>query len=158
MKNRYHLKSVWTFTVDADSVWDALEELIAGNDPMVWWPAVQTESYSDGSLHVRASSGLGYSLRFRLSDLEADRPETLTVKADGDLEGEGVMRIAAAGPAGSTMAIDWTVETSRRWMRASAWLLRPLFEFAHRLVMAKGEEQFNQWLLTRMISLEGEKP
>lgn len=146
MKNGYRLKSVWTFTVDANAVWDALEEFVSGNDPIVWWPAVHTKSYSDGSLHVHASSGLGYSLGFRLYDIERERPETLTVKSDGDMEGGGLMRIAAAGPTGSTMTFDWTVETSRRWMRATAWLLRPLFELSHGLVMAKGEKQLpNGW-------------
>lgn len=148
MRNRYELHSLWRFRIGSEALWDALETLVNGEDPMIWWPAVTTEDYADGSLHIRAASGLGYSLRFRLHDLDVRRPDSLTIRSDGDLHGSGLVAVEATGPDSCTMSIAWSVETSRRWMRVSAWLLRPAFVLAHHLVMAQGEKHFNRWLAT----------
>jgi hypothetical protein len=146
MKSQYVLVSRWHVARGRESLWDALDGLLSTPDPMVWWPSVDVIGYDGDDLHLRAASGLGYAVTFRLSDLEAQRPDRLTFRADGDLRGSGEVRFVALGPASSAMDIDWRVTTDRAWMRWTAWLLRPVFVVGHHLVMRQGERRLNAWL------------
>lgn len=149
MRNVYELHSRWELGLSRDDVWDGLEELLASDDPMSWWPSVHVEDRTDGDLNVRASSHLGYGLRFRIHDLQTDRPNSLTIASDGDLRGHGVLTFAEVSTHGSAIDVQWNVSVDRAWMKATSWLLRPVFALGHHLVMAQGEKRLNQWLATR---------
>jgi hypothetical protein len=141
----YRLMSRWTVPLSRDAMWDVLDELLASSDPMVWWPAVQVRDYDGARMALRASSPFGYALTFTLHDLTTRRPDTLSFSATGDLRGAGVVRLADDG-AGTSMTIDWRVDTTRRWMRWTAWALRPFFVRGHRQVMRQGERRLTSWL------------
>jgi hypothetical protein len=146
MNSEYVLVTRWTIRRSREALWDVLEGLLATPDPLPWWPAVQVDDYDGDDLDLRAASGLGYAVRFRLSDLEARRPDRLSFTSDGDLRGRGVVTFVALDDATSAMDIDWRVATDRRWMRWTSWLLRPVFVVGHNLVMRQGEKHLNAWL------------
>lgn len=149
MNADYELVSRWTVACSRDELWDALDQLLETADPMIWWPSLEVVSYDGDSMAVRTRSGLGYTLRFTLHDLEARRPESMTFSATGDLRGTGQVLFAGSGTGASVMNIAWRVATDRPWMRWTGWLLRPVFVAAHRLVMRQGERQLNRWLADR---------
>jgi hypothetical protein len=145
----YVLRSRWRVQRSRQSLWDVLEALLATDDPLPWWPAVEVLGYDGDDLRLRASSHLGYALKFTLSDLRSHPPDRLTFRADGDLSGRGEVAFVDDGPSGSALEIDWRVDTSRPWMRRTSWLLRPVFVLGHHLVMRQGERRLNAWLATQ---------
>ncbi|AXT84978.1 hypothetical protein C6I20_07115 [Aeromicrobium sp. A1-2] len=152
------LVSRWTVEHSRDALWDVLERLLAASDPLPWWPAVQVTGYDGDSLDLRASSGLGYSVRFRLVELEIERPCRLAFGSEGDLRGRGEVTFTELGPDRSVMEIDWRVATDRRWMRWTGWLLRPVFVVGHHTVMRQGERRLNAWLRTQEPSAVQSRP
>lgn len=148
MNSDYEFRSRWLIARSRESLWDALETLLASDDPMPWWPSVQVTAYDGDSLALRATSRLGYALTFRLSDLQATRPTRLTFASEGELRGAGLVTFEDLGPNESAMDIDWQVSTDKDWMRRTSWLLRPVFVLGHNLVMRQGEKHLNAWLRT----------
>jgi hypothetical protein len=146
MNSEYEFRSRWLIDRSRESLWDALEVLLASDDPMPWWPSVQVTAYDRNSLDLRASSRFGYALTFRLSDLRTVRPTQLTFESAGELQGAGAVTFDDLGPRDSAMNIDWRVSTGKAWMRRTSWLLRPVFVLGHHLVMHQGEKHLNAWL------------
>jgi hypothetical protein len=146
MNSDYVLVSRWRVDRSRESLWDVLEALLATSDPLPWWPSVQVTAYDGDNLDVRAASGLGYAVTFRLANLESQRPDRLTFTSEGDLRGTGEVRFVELGAQTSAMDIDWRVATDRRWMRMTAWILRPVFVAGHHIVMRQGEKHLNKWL------------
>jgi hypothetical protein len=142
---RYQLHSRWTLPTDVDHAWDVVESLLDSGDPFTWWDAVTVEGHDDEGMHVVTSSHLGYVLRFVLTDVQVRRPDRVTVRARGDLQGQGVVRVRPHGE-GSAIEVDWQVETTRRWMRVVGPVARPAFVAAHAQVMRQGRKAFVRWL------------
>ncbi len=142
---RYTLRSHWRVPADVGCTWDAVESLLESDDPFVWWDAVSVEGRRADGLHVVTRSRLGYALRFVLQDVQVRRPDAVTVRAVGDLEGHGTVRVRPDGPC-SIIDVDWQVETTRAWMRRSAPVLKPAFVGAHAVVMRQGRREFVRWL------------
>jgi len=149
MKSEYEFQSRWNIAFSRESLWGAVEFLLASDDPMAWWPSVRVVNYDGSSVEVRASSRFGYALSFCLSDLQTFRPDRLTLRSDGDLRGNAEVRFVDLGDSASAMDIDWHVATDRRWMRWSVWILRPVFVAGHHMVMRQGETHLNAWLAKR---------
>jgi hypothetical protein len=148
MSADYQLVSRWTVPLTREDLWDVLNALLATPDPMVWWPAVQVSDYDGRRMRVQVDSPFLYSLSFALDDLATRRPDALSFTANGDLRGRGTVRFDD-GAGGTSMLIDWRVDTRQRWMRWTSWALRPLFVLGHRRVMRQGERQFTAWLAGR---------
>lgn len=146
MNSDFHFRSHWPISRSRESLWDALESLLASDDPMPWWPSVQVTAYDGSSLDLRAKSHLGYALTFRLAELQTARPNKLTFISKGELRGNGLVTFEDLGVANSAMDIDWVVSTDKAWMRRTSWLLRPVFVLGHNLVMRQGEKHLNAWL------------
>ncbi|MRJ77397.1 hypothetical protein GEV29_12690 [Aeromicrobium sp. SMF47] len=151
MSSEYVLVSHWSVARSREDLWDVLDEWLATDDPMVWWPSVHTESYDGSRLRLRARSVLGYALRFSLDDLVRQRPETLSFTSDGDLRGRGIVTFVELGPSSSRMDIDWRVAVDRRWMRLTGWFLRPAFVAGHHLIMRQGERNLRRWLEAQRV-------
>lgn len=145
MKSDYVLVSRWTVPMSRARLWEVIDELLASDDPFVWWPAVHVSGYDGSSANVRASSAFGYALTFTLSDLQTHRPHTLTFAATGDLRGSGVVSFVDAGDGSCLIDIDWRVVTEPGWMRCTGWLLRPVFVAGHHIVMRQGQRHFAAW-------------
>lgn len=149
MKSDYVLDSCWGMACDRESLWDEIEALLDSDDPLRWWPSVQVVSREQDAFDVIAASHLGYSLRFRLSQLRTCRPDRLTLRSDGDLRGTCVLRFVDTGPETSQIQVDWRVATGPRWMHWTSWLLRPLFVAGHHLVMRQGEKHLSAYLVAQ---------
>lgn len=149
MANVYALTSRWEINTGRDELWDVLEQLLATTDPMPWWRSVQVVDNDGTVMNLKASSQLGYTLHFRLYELVARRPDTLTFASDGDLRGSGTMTFRSVSADASALEFQWNVSADRAWMRATSLVLRPLFVLGHHLVMAEGEKNLNAWLAKR---------
>ncbi len=150
MNSNYELHSRWQVVRSRESLWDELEALLASDDPMAWWGPVEVVAYDGTNLSVRAASHFGYRLAFELKNLQLSRPDRLTFESAGDLRGHGAVTFTDGGDGrSSAMDIDWRVDTDRRWMRWTGWLLRPLFVAGHHLIMRQGEKNLNDWLNAR---------
>jgi hypothetical protein len=145
----YALVSRWPIAVGRAQLWEVLDELLASDDPFVWWPAVQVSDYDGTSMEARVASPLGYTLSFTLTDLRTQRPDSLQFASTGDLRGSGTASFIAAGPDTCVIEIDWRVATRRPWMRRTGWLLRPVFVLGHHLVMRQGRRNLASWLARR---------
>lgn len=143
--SRYVLRSRWRLPLDVAAAWDVVESLLSSPDPFVWWDAVTVQDRADDRLRVVTRSHAGYVLRFELHDLDVRRPDRVTVRAVGDLDGHGTIRVRPDG-AGSVIDVDWQVETTRAWMRRTAPVMRPVFVAAHAMVMRQGRRAFVRWL------------
>lgn len=148
MNSNYAFHSRWNVAVAREVLWDALEDLLASDDPMAWWGSVAVTDYDGHNLAVRAASHFGYRLTFRLTDLEQSRPQRLTFGSGGDLKGSGLVSFVDLGPDASAMDIDWQVTADRPWMRWTGWVLRPVFVAGHHLIMRQGEKHLNEWLVS----------
>lgn len=146
MVTTYELASRWHVDASRDRLWQALEEGLAGPDPMPWWPQVRTIGRGPHEVVLRTHSHLGYALTFRLYDLVTSRPERMTFAADGDLRGSGSLVFREVDAVSSVLDIRWDVDVDRRWMRLTAPLLRRVFVAAHVRVMADGERHLNTWI------------
>lgn len=147
MNSNYEFHSQWQVVRSREALWDALEVLLASDDPMAWWGSVEVVEYDGKNLSVRAASKFGYRLAFELKNLHLSRPDRLTFDSAGDLRGDGAVTFTDGGDGrSSAMDIDWRVATDRRWMRWTGWLLRPVFVAGHHLIMRQGEKNLNAWL------------
>ena len=147
MNSDYVFHSRWQVPLNRDALWDRVELLLSGDDPMIWWKSVEVTHYDGHNLGLRAASRFGYRLTFQLKDLEQSRPSRLTFSSEGDLRGSGEVTFVEGGDGGScAMEIGWRVAADRRWMRLSGWLLRPVFVAGHHLIMRQGEKNLHAWL------------
>lgn len=122
------------------------EDLLASDEPFVWWPGMRSSRQGD-DIHVVAGSPVTYRLRFRLHDLVQTPIEQVTLRSDGDLAGGATLRLRPVDASRSTIDVSWDVDVTPRWMRMTAPVLRPLFVQAHDAVMRAGERGLNAWLV-----------
>lgn len=149
MANAYKMTSRWDIQVSRDALWEVFDEILDSPDPMPWWSEVRVISNDGTSMSLEARSPIGYTLRFRVHDLVADKPDTLTYASDGDLRGSGSTTFRSISADSCVLHFAWDVSVDRAWMRATSLVLRPLFILGHNAVMAQGEKKFNGWLATR---------
>ena len=143
--SQYSFSSRWHISAPRERVWLAFEELLASDDPFVWWPGMDSERRGE-AIHVVAGSPVGYSLRFRLHDLVQTPQERVELQSDGDLLGSADLRLAAVDDTRSTIDVSWQVDVTQPWMRRMRFVLRPVFVLAHDAVMRAGERGLNDWL------------
>ena len=146
--SQYTFSSRWHLEASHERVWQAFEELLPSDDPFVFWPGMQSER-RDEDIHVTAGSPVGYTLRFRVYDVDSTPMEQVTLRADGDLLGRATMKLGVVDDRNSTIDVAWYVDVAQPWMRRMRFVLRPVFVLAHDAVMRAGERGLNAWLLER---------
>ena len=78
-------------------------------------------------------------------------PHLMAGRAVGELSGTGTWRLFEAD--GLTAVVyDWDVSTSKPWMNLLAPLARPVFEWNHDWVMARGAEGIARLLGCRLLA------
>lgn len=145
----YHFRNRWSVEQEREDLWDALEELLASDDPMPWWRSVRVVDHRGDELDLVASSVLGYRLAFTVHDLQLVRPTSIRLRSRGDLEGHAVLTFTPAGNAATHVDIEWNVAATRRWMQRLDPVLRPAFVLAHGVIMRTGQRRLNRWLAVR---------
>jgi hypothetical protein len=144
--SHYSFSSRWHIAASQQRVWQAFEELLPSENPFVFWPGMQSERLGGPDIHVTAGSPMGYTLRFRVHDVDSMPMDQVTLRADGDLVGQATMRLAAVDDLNSTIDVQWHVDVTQPWMRRMRFVLRPVFVLAHDVVMRAGERGLNAWL------------
>jgi hypothetical protein len=142
--HRYVLSSRWRLqATDTERVWQLLTDVESWPR---WWRYVRrARVLSLGRAdHVGDvaefdwASALWYGMRLRVTTTLAQRAQQLEGRADGDLHGHGTWLIETDAPDAVRVTYRWDVTLHRPWMRRLAFLLRPLFEWNHFVVMRAG--------------------
>jgi hypothetical protein len=157
--HRFVLTSRWRLeTTDPERVWQLLIDVPAWPR---WWVYVRAASIVErgrgdhvGDVAAIAwRSALLYGVRLRVTTTLAERARQLEGCAEGDLRGHGTWLLEAASGTAVDVTYRWDVVLHRPWMRRCAWLLRPLFEWNHFVVMRAGARGMARALDCRLTAL-----
>lgn len=122
-----------------------------------WWPSVYLAlseiepGDTDGvgrTLALLTRGWLPYTLGWILRVAQVQRPHSLTIEAQGDLEGRGIWTLEQNG-AWVSVAFEWKVDANKPLLRVLAPLFRPVLAANHRWAMAKGQESLSLELARR---------
>jgi hypothetical protein len=90
-------------------------------------------------------------VEFQVTTTRVERPFLLEADAVGELAGVGRWRLFERD--GVTAALyEWNVSTTKSWMNLIAPLARPVFEWNHDWVMARGGEGIAELLGCRLLA------
>jgi uncharacterized protein YndB with AHSA1/START domain len=149
---RFDLASEWRLATPLERVW---AELSTPDNWPQWWRAVRrvvllAEGDPRTGVGARRRFTWGTALPYTLSlEMTATRIEPMSLlegRAAGELDGVGRWTLRPDG-AGTVVRYDWMVEITRPWQVALAPVLRPVFAWNHRVVMAWGDEDLRTRLL-----------
>lgn len=138
----YHFKTDWVFDAPIEKVWEIIFHI---EDWKNWWTTVSKSNpihmnYEDGigsKIELEFKTDFTYGLGFIVELTEIKKYEYIKGKATGDLEGTGEWLFSFKD--GKThVTYLWNVHTNKKWMNDFAFLLGPVFEFNHNLVMDFG--------------------
>jgi uncharacterized protein YndB with AHSA1/START domain len=140
MQSHYEFVSHWDVPAPRSLVWEVLMDLPAYPQ---WWPSIErVDTWTDGAgtLHARTRvrSRFRYELGWEGVYDEISPPSRSSYRVElGDLLGRGDMTLAES-PGGTSVTYRWDVQTTRRWMKLLAPVLRPVFVWGHHRVMDEG--------------------
>jgi hypothetical protein len=141
----YRFVTRWRVYGTPEEVFDVLA------DPLElprWWPSVYLAvaeidpGGADGTgrrVALLTRGWLPYQLGWILRVAESRRPDSLTVEAEGDLEGRGVWTLEPEG-AWVSVTFEWEVDANKPLLRAFAPVFAPAFAANHRWAMDRGRE------------------
>jgi hypothetical protein len=96
-------------------------------------------------------SRMPYRVEFEVTTRRVERPHLMEGHAVGELTGVGRWRLFERD--GLTAVLyEWNVSTTRRWMNVLAPVARPVFEWNHDWVMARGGEGIARLLGCRLVA------
>ena len=152
----YEFLTTWLLRAPRTEVWDVLQDPIAWP---AWWRGVESVVELDGGdgqrvgsrYRVRWRSLVPYAVEFEFEVDQIERPLLMTRPRDRRARGQ---RDLAALRAGGVTAVtyDWRVTTTKPWMNRVAPLARPVFEWNHDWVMARGGEGLSRRLGVELIA------
>ena len=141
--HRFVLTSRWRLDTTADRVWQLLTDVETW--PRWWRDVRHAQLLSRAStapvgdvVAIDWASALLYRVHLRVTTTVAEHARVLEGRADGDLHGHGLWLLDPVGPDQVDLTYRWDVVLHRPWMRRLAFLLRPLFEWNHFVVMRAG--------------------
>lgn len=150
----YEFRTVWRVSATVAEVIGVLAD--ATTLPR-WWPSVYLDvrviaaGGADGvgaSAEFHTTGWLPYTLTWRATVTDPVTASGFSLRATGDLDGEGRWSFVADGP-DTEITYDWRVRATKPTIRRLGWLLRPAFEANHRWAMRRGEESLTLELLRR---------
>ncbi|HEV7699283.1 MAG TPA: SRPBCC family protein [Pyrinomonadaceae bacterium] len=148
----YEFVTVWNLDAPLERVWDAIED--ADSWP-TWWRGVVSSvelrsGDADGLGSVRRTvwkSALPYKLEFDSEVVRTEKYALIEVRAFGHLAGRGLWQFTGLDDGATRVQYDWTVKTTKVWMRVLSPIARPLFRWNHDVVMGWGEQGLGRHLL-----------
>jgi hypothetical protein len=155
----YGFLTTWLLESPRQPVWEAIHDQAAWPE---WWRGVEEAAEvsrpADGSDVGTVSrmvwrSWLPYGVRFEVTTTRVEPPHLLEGHAAGDLEGVGRWRFYEQGGV-TAVLYEWNVITNKPWMNRFAPLLRPVFEWNHDWVMARGGEGIAARLGVRLLAAD----
>lgn len=152
----YRFLTRWELQAPIETVWEAVSDLRTYTKWFPYFSEVSQIAPGDAagvgsSYRVKVRGKLPYSLSFELEKVRQDPPRMLESKSTGQLEGTGRWELSQAGDV-TTALYYWHVRTTRRWMNATAPLLRPLFAWNHHKVMDKDGTRLAAYLGVRLVA------
>ncbi|QIF02722.1 SRPBCC family protein [Roseimicrobium sp. ORNL1] len=151
----YSFLTHWTVPGTCPEVYDVLYD---GTSLPRWWPSVYLETNvvnqggPDGvgaSMDFFTKGWLPYTLRWRSTITEVNRPDSFSLAAAGDLTGTGEWQFAQKDDNEVEILFDWRIRADKPILRSLSWLCKPVFSANHRWAMRKGEESLKLELLRR---------
>ncbi|MEZ5076257.1 MAG: SRPBCC family protein [Solirubrobacterales bacterium] len=154
--SEYAFLTTWLLEVPRDEVWETIHDQARWPE---WWHGVEEAvelrpGDADGVGTVSRmvwKSALPYRVRFEVTTTRVEYPELMEGQAVGELEGVGRWRLYEEGGV-TAVLYEWNVATTRPWMNRLAPLLRPVFEWNHDWVMARGGEGIAARLGCRLLA------
>ncbi|HEY7255316.1 MAG TPA: SRPBCC family protein [Solirubrobacterales bacterium] len=153
---RYEFLTTWLLDAPRESVWEAIH---AQEHWPEWWRGVEeVEELRSGDGDRLGSvsrmvwrSLLPYRVEFEVTTTRVERPLLLEADAVGELKGIGRWRLFEQDGA-TAVLYEWNVATTRPWMNLLAPVARPVFEWNHNWVMARGGEGIARLLGCRLLA------
>lgn len=154
MDNEFDLVTIWDLDAPLDPVWSTLRAVEQWPD---WWRSVrQVEPLADGdSQGVGAvhrlvwQTALPYRLTLDTMVTAVEPPERIEVRAWGDVEGTGIWSLSRDSKGATVVRYVWRVGVGKPWMRRLLPILKPVFAWNHRKVMAIGGAGLRRHLARR---------
>lgn len=152
----YRFLTTWLLESPREPVWEAI---YAQEHWPQWWRGVEAaeEVRSGDGNRVGAVSRmvwrslLPYRVEFEVTTTRVERPHLLEADAVGELQGVGRWRLFERDGV-TAVLYEWNVSTTRAWMNALAPVARPVFEWNHDWVMARGGEGIAGLLGCRLLA------
>jgi hypothetical protein len=144
--NAYVLHSTWRVPGDVQTVYDVVSD---ADNLAEWWPSgflrvtVLERGDEDGLgklLEVVTKGWLPYTILWRQRVTAVDEPWGFTIDVEGDFAGRGVWSFRQDGENDVVADFDWRISATKPLLRVLSPLLKPVFAWNHRWVMARGEE------------------
>lgn len=143
--------SRWELSAERDLIWNALVDFQEWPE---WWPALKKvvetihgDAEGVGQKATAVWQGpLGYSLKMSIEAVERVHPDFLRGVASGDVVGEGLWRLQTTDDGWTSIAFNWDVRATKRWMVALAPVARPVFVAGHDKVMQEGAGGLAEYL------------
>jgi uncharacterized protein YndB with AHSA1/START domain len=152
----YRFLTAWLLDSPREPVWEAVYDQESWPS---WWRGVEEavevrhgEESGVGTVSRMVwKSLLPYRVEFELTTTHVEPPHLLQADAVGELSGVGRWRFYEED--GVTAALyEWNVATSRAWMNLLAPVARPIFEWNHDWVMARGGQGIANLLGCRLLA------
>lgn len=154
----YTFLTTWLLESPRQPVWEAIHD--QANWP-TWWRGVEEAK------EVRAGDAAGvgtvssmvwksflpYRVGFQVTTTRVEYPTLMEGHAVGELEGVGRWRLYEQGGV-TAVLYEWNVSTTKAWMNRLAPMLRPVFEWNHDWVMARGGEGIARLLGCRLLAAD----
>jgi uncharacterized protein YndB with AHSA1/START domain len=152
----YSFLTTWLLDAPRERVFEAIYDQAAWPQ---WWRGVEeaTELRGGGDDGVGTVSRmvwkslLPYRVEFEVTTTRIERPHLMEGNAVGELSGIGRWRLYERDGA-TAVLYEWNVATTRAWMNLLAPLARPVFEWNHDWVMARGGEGIARLLDCRLLA------
>ncbi len=152
----YNFLTTWLLDSPREPVWEAI---YAQERWPEWWRGVEAaeeiSAGEDGGVGSVArmvwKSLLPYRVEFEVTTKRVEPCHLLEGHASGELTGTGRWRLYEDDGA-TAVLYEWRVATTKPWMNLLAPVARPVFEWNHDWVMARGGEGIAELLGCRLLA------
>ncbi|HKG35383.1 MAG TPA: SRPBCC family protein [Solirubrobacterales bacterium] len=152
----YRFLTTWLLESPREPVFDAIHDQARWPE---WWRGVEAaEEVRPGGEHGVGTvsrlvwrSWIPYRVEFQVTTTRVERPHLMEGQAQGELAGTGRWRLFEQDGV-TAVLYEWNVRTTRAWMNLLAPAARPIFEWNHDWVMARGGEGVAELLGCRLLA------
>ncbi|HWP33412.1 MAG TPA: SRPBCC family protein [Solirubrobacterales bacterium] len=153
----YSFLTAWLLESPRQPVWEAIYDQASWPS---WWRGVEEAEEirggeEDGGVGTMSrmvwKSLLPYRVEFEVTTTRVEPPHLMEGEAVGELTGVGRWRLYEHESV-TAVLYEWNVATTKAWMNLVAPVARPVFEWNHDWVMARGGEGLARLLGCRLLA------